>query len=282
VETKDYYRLQGFEEPIGSGFEEPIGSDMYPSHPMSLEQLCRMFEMGGVQIGDLIGIKASVTNNGWQLAVYLGHRNVFTLYEKGKGLQQERFGCFSNYFENRSITEEALREFNNDVTTSQMNGLEFDLQGLNICKLSLNRLKNSLVQIEDLNQTDAVGFDRTKYYHDGILIDPQRMIVIHKTREAVRGEFLLKIANGDEFKKCNEKYDKKFKPKPTHEIVQMAISRIGKEEYYLFFANCQHFVSECRNGNKYSPSLRNVNIAFFVAVFIIFFIMVCFSLVSNL
>ncbi|XP_062596047.1 phospholipase A and acyltransferase 2-like [Saccostrea cucullata] len=50
----------------------------------------------------------------------------------------------------------------------------------------------------------------------------------------------------------NNTKDKKCRPKPAHEIVREALSKLGEIGYNVLWNNCEHFAAFCRYGVNWS------------------------------
>ncbi|KAL1261890.1 hypothetical protein QQF64_007155 [Cirrhinus molitorella] len=82
------------------------------------------------------------------------------------------------------------------------------------------------------------------------------MSVLHE-KAKVKKEELYKVVGNNDY--CiNNLLDDKYKPRPVREILQDALSFVGKElPYSVFASNCEHFVTELRYGKPQSRQVRD-------------------------
>lgn len=145
--------------------------------------------------------------------------------------------------------------------------------------------EHNLKLLSTLAYGDAVEFRRGLYSHWGVFIGYEadqngvlRPRIVHLTsREenvinpssgcSVCGLTIDKavIKNSDFFdvaKDCkaykNNSKDVKFEVKPVQDIIQYAKSKEGNTNYNVFWQNCEHFVSMCRNGVERSDQVNTV------------------------
>ena len=75
-------------------------------------------------------------------------------------------------------------------------------------------------------------------------------------RAIVKKEGLWDVVGEDEWK-INNLLDKKYEPRPAHEIIQEAESLLNQElPYCVFRSNCEHFVTDLRYGKPQSRQVR--------------------------
>ncbi|XP_031443047.1 phospholipase A and acyltransferase 3-like [Clupea harengus] len=75
-------------------------------------------------------------------------------------------------------------------------------------------------------------------------------------RAIVKKEGLWEVVGEDEWK-INNLLDKKYEPRPAHEIIQEAESFLNQElPYCVFRSNCEHFVTDLRYGKAQSRQVR--------------------------
>ena len=75
-------------------------------------------------------------------------------------------------------------------------------------------------------------------------------------RAIVKKEGLWDVVGEDEWK-INNLLDKKYEPRPAHEIIQEAESFLNQElPYCVFRSNCEHFVTDLRYGKAQSRQVR--------------------------
>ena len=75
-------------------------------------------------------------------------------------------------------------------------------------------------------------------------------------RAIVKKEGLWDVVGEDEWK-INNLLDKKYEPRPAHEIIQEAESLLNQElPYCVFRSNCEHFVTDLRYGKAQSRQVR--------------------------
>lgn len=247
-------------------------------------------------IGTCIG---QVYKNSWKLLIYLGEQSLLTAYENGTGTIQSSFDYLTsnldpskfqvNNFKNENVktliyykaheSDAIFYKYDlNIFTTASFNKMK-TLDLIDIIKFNLN-------QIEQLEEGDIIMFERGFYHHSALLIDSTHMLCIHRSGEpdnpgdlaiasasllgmptakaSVTEDHLIEIAGYSRLKKSNEIFDKKLSPKTKEEIVNEAKKRLGENGYSVTSKNCQHFVSECRNGCAISPEVEQiVNGAFY-------------------
>ncbi|XP_053179733.1 phospholipase A and acyltransferase 3-like [Scomber japonicus] len=99
---------------------------------------------------------------------------------------------------------------------------------------------------------DLIDISRGLYHHwavyvgDGYIV---HMLAPEGFRSAqVKKEKLQDVVNGHKW--CvNNFFDDNREPRPVHEIVEEALSWVGKDvEYSLSDWNCEHFANKCRYG----------------------------------
>ncbi|XP_045704424.1 protein LRATD2-like, partial [Phyllostomus hastatus] len=74
----------------------------------------------------------------------------------------------------------------------------------------------------------------------------------HEVKAVVKYELLKDVANNDSYK-VNNYLDRRFRPRPVDDIVKLAMQKIGEiRSYNVFKSNCEHFVTELRNGHSHS------------------------------
>lgn len=241
-------------------------------------------------VGSCIG---QVYQDSWKFLIYLGEHNFLTAYEKSQGVIQDSIEYLQK---NLDASKYKANGYNNANVTTLVNYKSFKSDAvfykydLNIFTTALsNRMKTSdliniiefnLNQIEQLEVGDIIMFERGLYHHSALLIDYEHMLCIHRSGEpdnpgdlaiasssllgiptakaSVTEDHLIEIAGYSRLKKSNEIFDKKLSPKSKEEIVSEAKKRLGESGYSVTSKNCQHFVSECRNGNAISPEVEQI------------------------
>uniref|UniRef100_A0A915JXM1 LRAT domain-containing protein n=1 Tax=Romanomermis culicivorax TaxID=13658 RepID=A0A915JXM1_ROMCU len=68
----------------------------------------------------------------------------------------------------------------------------------------------------------------------------------------------LKDVVGNYLCRVNNDKDRMLRPFQAYEIVGRAMNELGKSQYNILFANCEHFVNYCRYGSKMSYQVDNV------------------------
>lgn len=107
-----------------------------------------------------------------------------------------------------------------------------------------------------MSRGDHIRVSRPGYFHHGI--DCGDGYVIHYTGEigqksnaSICKEPLQNFANGVQVETM--KYDS---CRAADDVIQRANSRIGEENYSLFFNNCEHFARWCKTGEAQSEQVR--------------------------
>ncbi|XP_045704427.1 uncharacterized protein LOC123825151 [Phyllostomus hastatus] len=81
----------------------------------------------------------------------------------------------------------------------------------------------------------------------------------HEVKAVVKYEPLKDVANNDSYK-VNNYLDRRFRPCPVDDIVKLAMQKIGEiRSYNVFKSNCEHFVTELRNGHSHSEQAENID-----------------------
>ncbi|XP_067440080.1 phospholipase A and acyltransferase 3-like [Thunnus thynnus] len=130
----------------------------------------------------------------------------------------------------------------------------------------------SVAKEEEPEPGDLIEIDHLTYQHWAVSIGDG--YVVHKTIPgidssgasssvsggSVSGQImkdkLKDVVNNDSWKISN-KHDNKWDPKPKEEIVEEALSMVGKDvEYSIFSSNCEHFATKCRYGNALSLQVQ--------------------------
>jgi HRAS-like suppressor 3 len=251
----------------------------------------------GIKVGSAISITYT-DKMIWKLCIYLGNKQFIEIFERGVGIIEKNFKLLVDNINDCAILENLCSSAViriKHLLNSQQNNVEYHLHSYNIfdiCKqenLTLNNvlsiLQYNLEQINTFEEGDIIGFNRSFYHHNGILTDIDRMIITHKSGEPVdpttlKGaissmagfsidkaevveDYLIDVIGRSRILKCNKEYDKCYMPRPKNEIIQEAKRRIGEKGYSITSNNCQHFVSECRNGNSFSHEVTFSLILFF-------------------
>jgi len=235
-----------------------------------------------------IGIAISISNRQtlcWSLWMYLGDSSFIELYQTNKGINQTNFDIINgepSKNDDHIIFIKELKRFNY---------LEYSKLNLNILKTNLSTLKDNLLVLDNIENGDIVEFDRHYYYHAGILIDTSRMIIAHRygevffidsywdmflsvigipiTKTNIIEHNLFDICFNNKFYKQTDKYDNIYKPKPNDQILEDIKVKIGtQDKYSVVMNNCQHFVSECRNGHQYSPGIEIIHLSILITLII--------------
>uniref|UniRef100_A0A8C5R6H4 LRAT domain-containing protein n=1 Tax=Leptobrachium leishanense TaxID=445787 RepID=A0A8C5R6H4_9ANUR len=117
---------------------------------------------------------------------------------------------------------------------------------------------------------DLIEFQRVGYQHWAIYMGDGD--VVHLTDQdgkssissvmnssaVVRKDPLEKVAEKDNYR-VNNKYDEKRKPLPTEKVLRAALEKVGKRmKYNITTENCEHFVTQLRNGRSFSDQVKNV------------------------
>ncbi|KAM4617765.1 phospholipase A and acyltransferase 3-like [Discoglossus pictus] len=116
---------------------------------------------------------------------------------------------------------------------------------------------------------DLIEFFRPLYQHWGVYVG--NGYVVHLTDQegwssvasafgataVVRKDRVEKVAAGCRYK-VNNKYDQKRQPNPPEKVVRAALEQVGNEmPYSVTNANCEHFVTDLRYGNKFCDQVDN-------------------------
>lgn len=253
---------------------------------LDIFELENMLGDGLNNIGSCIGL---VDQDCWKFLIYLGGNNLLVTYEKGNGVIKKSFDyLYDNMDKYKFEIADEMQTTNLDEFKVQRHNLRFFKYDMNIFTTSTeNKIKPidfvrtiefNLNQIETLKNGDIIMFERGLYHHAAILIDHKNMLCIHRSGEpddpgnlciasssilglptekaSVTEDHLIEIAGYSRLKKSNEVFDKKLAPTKTiEEIVNEAKNRLGEKGYSVTSKNCQHFVSDIRNGTAYSPEL---------------------------
>lgn len=269
----------------------------------SVEILKNFFENNDNScIGSCLGI-TDVSQNcpndkRWSFAMYIGNNSLLFLYERKSGVNSSSFDqlmsidnltqsnlktfewCSKNIRNLEQLVNQEMEfarykvnlgncEFGaTDAESSEVDYNIFDISSnaKMATKELIEILKSNMEQIHELDDGDAVKFERGSYSHHAILTNSARMVMTHKvstenmyhlkyTKGKIYEDFLIQVALSSKLFKCNHLYDETHKPKSKEEILEEARRRIGDEPYNLFADNCQHFVSSVRNGVKVSPEI---------------------------
>ncbi|XP_050392476.1 phospholipase A and acyltransferase 2 [Patella vulgata] len=132
--------------------------------------------------------------------------------------------------------------------------------------------------LSDLQEGDIVEFDRGLYSHYGVYVGNEEIVHLAGEDEYdglgdVNTSHLFSIS-GQRFNKAwvkkdsfwtvtsnsrakiNNK-DNKRKPLPKRQIVENALSRLGRVGYNLIYSNCEHFANWCRYEVEKSEQVDN-------------------------
>lgn len=101
---------------------------------------------------------------------------------------------------------------------------------------------------EYLTASDHIKVVRLGYTHHGIYIGNDK--VIHFKQNKIQVATLEKFQLGSPYIKIAS-----AKLYTDTEIIQRARKRVGEQDYNLFLNNCEHFVTWCRSGGRYSKSI---------------------------
>ncbi|KAG9475513.1 hypothetical protein GDO78_003750 [Eleutherodactylus coqui] len=115
---------------------------------------------------------------------------------------------------------------------------------------------------------DLIEFIRPLYQHWGVYVGDG--YVVHLTDQegisslssafggsaVVRKDRLENVANGCNYR-VNNKYDKKREPNPPQKVVRAALELVGERmPYSVTSANCEHFATELRYGERYCDQVQ--------------------------
>ncbi|XP_075043832.1 phospholipase A and acyltransferase 2-like [Mixophyes fleayi] len=116
---------------------------------------------------------------------------------------------------------------------------------------------------------DLLEFDRPIYQHWGVYVGGG--YVVHFTdqegwcslssafgeKAVVRKDHIERVAAGCIYR-VNNKYDKNSSPFPPGKIVRAALEKVGETlDYSVTSANCEHFATELRYGDRFSDQVDN-------------------------
>ncbi|KAG9475514.1 phospholipase A and acyltransferase 3-like [Eleutherodactylus coqui] len=125
---------------------------------------------------------------------------------------------------------------------------------------------------------DLIEFIRPLYQHWGVYVGDG--YVVHLTDQegisslssafggsaVVRKDRLENVANGCNYR-VNNKYDKKREPNPPQKVVRAALELVGERmPYSVTSANCEHFATELRYGERYCDQVADAGKAAVVGV----------------
>ncbi|XP_063800959.1 phospholipase A and acyltransferase 3-like [Pseudophryne corroboree] len=120
---------------------------------------------------------------------------------------------------------------------------------------------------------DLIEFFRPVYQHWGVYVG--QGYVVHLTdqdgwisissafgeKAVVRKDHIDTVAAGCIYR-VNNKYDKKRSPYPPGKVVKAALEQVGEQlDYSVTSANCEHFATELRYGNRSSQQVDQAFVA---------------------
>lgn len=248
-------------------------------------------------IGRFIGV-ADLFQNCWSLYVYFGNQRLAVLYNgQTQSLDSNNFEQllsekhlvktdflrlkFSTFVEFDSFRDHSRRQrFEFFVYKSLNLFTTCVLQKIKTADF-VSVLRVNLDRMRHFDEGDIISFERGFYSHHALLTDKARMIVTHRWGEPenpteirvalpslfglptekalVSEDHLMEVAGHRKCEKSNHLYDPANPPVRTkEEIVAEAKRRLGEKGYSITKQNCQHFVSDVRNGTCCSPEVEGV------------------------
>ncbi|WP_139488081.1 lecithin retinol acyltransferase family protein [Brevibacillus dissolubilis] len=131
-------------------------------------------------------------------------------------------------------------------------GALFGIPGIGV-EIGISKLRQLKVKdhAEIYKPGDHIFVKRVGYEHHGLYIGDNR--IIHYSNGAIREDELAAMGNLLNVSEIKGKdspclYD-------TDMVISRARSRLGETEYNLLFNNCEHFVTWCRSGGKFTKTI---------------------------
>ncbi|XP_050392477.2 phospholipase A and acyltransferase 2 [Patella vulgata] len=142
----------------------------------------------------------------------------------------------------------------------------------------MQRTSNATV-LGNLEEGDIVEFDRGLYSHYGVYVGDEEIVHvagdgsnagsptdwssgslssgsgIQSNKATVKRDKFWTVAGNSKAKISNK--DDKRSPLPKHQIVKIALSKLGRRGYNLFWSNCEHFANWCRYEVQTSEQVCN-------------------------